>query len=207
MSGVGYNVLTRDSVLELGLGATSADSVLLDVPFMRRDRDTDTGLVALRNVLAYYDRILDIHAMREPAVFEPVKGAGVMGIMTTARNCGMNARLASGDINQLCRWLCAGIPPIISLGSCAGQAGVMFSVVTGVDDSRQLVRLHHDSQPNRWQRVDEFMSAWEKGGRAAILVTGRSPWSMRNVLPSTALRMLVDSGLLSQESDTLAMAA
>ena len=153
-----------------GCKTTSLPAVLLEVPFYRQEEGR-CGVAALAMALSYRGRAVSLTEI-ETAVYIPALDGTIPELLAEeAQRHGFAARISSGSIPGLRRWLAAGTVPIIYLRRVAGDTRGHFAVVTGIGPGDREIRVHSGTSSNQWYSSDALAKSWRRGEYSALLIT------------------------------------
>jgi len=144
--------------------------IALAVPFCAQEAD-HCGDAALEMVFRYYGVAVDRNEIAKEVFVPALRGTIPDLLANAATEAGFSASVVRGDLRQLKKWLCDGIPPIIFLGPAVGSDKGHFVVVTGIDGNGGIISAHTGSRRNRRYKAREFLGQWKTGGFTSVLIT------------------------------------
>lgn len=147
----------------------------LNVPFFADDTD-QCGPSALASVLTFWGQSIDPHELKKEIYLDQLKGSLSMDLLLAAQSRGFDARLYSGNIDDLKTELRKGHPLVafINRGFDFFPIG-HYVVVNGYDDARQGLYVHSGLVKNKFVHYKSFLKDWNKTQRSTLLILPPTP--------------------------------
>jgi len=148
--------------------------VLLAVPFFP-DATDQCGPSVLASVLGYWGKPVEPVELKREIYRANLKGALTVDMLLAVQERGLGADLGDGGLAEVKGELDEGRPVIafLNVGLRAYPIG-HYMVITGYDDSRQIIFAHSGKERDRRIGYGRFDKAWERTERWALLIKPRS---------------------------------
>lgn len=156
---------------------SSAAQIIADVP-VRTWGDNTCGSAALSAVLNHFGDPVTEHQL--DATLDKGLHGGVVSIdlLLEARRRGFDAKLTPGSEELLSEAITRGAPAILLVRviNLPGKRGDFYHYVVadGYDPERHLFRTQFGDGKLRWIHLASIDRAWAAGGRAMLVVNGKS---------------------------------
>ncbi|MDP3543428.1 MAG: C39 family peptidase [Elusimicrobiota bacterium] len=149
-------------------------TVRLAVPFFPDGTD-QCGPSVLASVLGFWGKPAEPAELKKEIYRAHLKGALTVDMLLAAQERGLAADVGGGGLVEVKKELDAGRPVIafLNVGLRAYPIG-HYLVITGYDDSRQVIIAHSGRKRDRRIAYKTFDKAWERTERWALLIKPRS---------------------------------